>query len=196
MDFWSAFIEVLEIDALMFEQEHKRLKAVSKLPGEQRAAEMLKIHAERETAKSGEPIQVKPKRTFIKHPVEFEDVRESRKVNAVRETVLFDLSDEPLFSRKEPPAESATPDKIARVARHNFSVILRAMGGISQAEIAERMGVHPSTVSRLKSNGDLERACQILAACGFELPSEEKQLYDKTFVESLQVLVAAKLSRP
>jgi DNA-binding XRE family transcriptional regulator len=102
----------------------------------------------------------------------------------------------PAFSRAGSAfCKTTVNSSTLKLARDNYSTVLRAMGVLTQAEVAARMGVNPSTLSRLKSNGDHEQACLVLAACGVEIPSENRQLYDKAFVESLQFIAAANLNK-
>ncbi|MEX3614348.1 MAG: hypothetical protein VB141_11475 [Burkholderia gladioli] len=59
--------------------------------------------------------------------------------------------------------------------------------------IADAIGVSAATVSRFCTEGDLERACKVLAEAGLKAVPVEKQCYDKEDVAVLLHLARARL---
>jgi hypothetical protein len=76
---------------------------------------------------------------------------------------------------------------ITENARKNERVILQAFARVSQARIAEQMGVNDSTVSRFKDGG-LEHAAALLAACGLKVVPVEMQCFPREKVNALLTL--------
>lgn len=76
---------------------------------------------------------------------------------------------------------------IAENARKNERAILQAFARVSQARIAEQMGVHDSTVSRFKDGG-LEQAAALLAACGLKVVPVDMQCFPRDKVSALLTL--------
>jgi len=73
------------------------------------------------------------------------------------------------FSRMESFQLETVSPEIKERSRKNQSVILRAIDEVSAAAVAERMGVHDSTVSRFKSQGALNFAALLLASAGLKV---------------------------
>lgn len=63
--------------------------------------------------------------------------------------------------------DSVSPLMDART-RKTAAVILRALASTGQRTVAEAMGISETTVSRMKSDGDLQRMAQLLTALGFK----------------------------
>lgn len=81
------------------------------------------------------------------------------------------------FSRMEHfQLESVSPEILDR-SRKNSAVILRAIDAVTAATVAERMGVHDSTVSRFKSQGALNFAARLLAAAGLKVVPADAIVY-------------------
>lgn len=76
---------------------------------------------------------------------------------------------------------------IAENARKNERTILQAFARVSQARIAEQLGVNDSTVSRFKDGG-LEQAAALLAACGLKVVPDEMQCFPRDKVSALLTL--------
>jgi UDP-N-acetylenolpyruvoylglucosamine reductase len=76
---------------------------------------------------------------------------------------------------------------VAEIARKNASAVLQALARHSQTRIAEQIGVNDSAISRFK-DGDVERAAQILAACGLKVVPIDAVLYDRDKVSALLTL--------
>ncbi len=79
-------------------------------------------------------------------------------------------------------------------ARKNLTVLLRAIGNVSQVRMAERLGVDESTVSRMKSS-EFERIASVVAACGLKLVPEEQEVYEPGYLEKLRDVLSVELSR-
>jgi hypothetical protein len=77
-----------------------------------------------------------------------------------------------------PPAERA---------RKNEQVILHALASTGQTVLAQRMGVHESTISRLKDGG-IATFAAALAHLGMKVVPVGVQCFDPVYVESLREL--------
>lgn len=76
------------------------------------------------------------------------------------------------------------PDPDER-ARKNLAAILRGLSRAGQATLAAELHVSESTVSRMKSEGDLERVSKLLALCGLKIVPEDMRCYPPEYVEWL-----------
>lgn len=103
-----------------------------------------------------------------------------------------DQSDDPVFSRISFCSEEVSQDATV-IARKNMQAVLRKLQIVGQVNVAKRLGVNESGVTRYKQS-DLERAMLFLGALGIELPGEDKQLYETSVVEAMRVLAAANLA--
>lgn len=72
-------------------------------------------------------------------------------------------------------------------ARKNEQMILQALAGTGQAALAQRMGCHESTVSRMKDGG-IGQFAQALAHMGLKVVPAGVQCFDPVYVESLREL--------
>ena len=81
---------------------------------------------------------------------------------------------------------------IAATARKIESVVLAQLARVTQARIAEQIGVDGSQISRFK-DGDLERAAAILAACGLQVVPIDAVLYDRDTALALLTLARGRL---
>lgn len=79
-------------------------------------------------------------------------------------------------------------------ARKNLATILRALASVTQVRVAELMGVHESSISRLKQE-DFTRMAAILAACGLKAVPEDQEVWEPGYLESLRHLLAIELKR-
>lgn len=59
--------------------------------------------------------------------------------------------------------------KVSDRARKNAAVLLKRISEVKATNVARRMGVHESRISRWKSNGDLILACTLLAGVGLKI---------------------------
>lgn len=80
--------------------------------------------------------------------------------------------------------------EIAERARKNASAILRAVAAVKQVRVAELLGVSETTVSRLLSEGEMDRIGQVLAACRLKVVPETDPTVDADLLQSLAVLAA------
>lgn len=76
---------------------------------------------------------------------------------------------------------------IVENARKNERAILNAFARVSQARIAEQMGINDSQVSRFKDGG-LEHAAALLAACGLKVVPVDMQCFNREKVNALLTL--------
>jgi hypothetical protein len=74
-------------------------------------------------------------------------------------------------------------------ARKNEQVILQSLAATGQAALAQRMGCHESTVSRLKDGGITQFAAA-LAHMGLKVVPVGVQCFDPGYVEALRTLAA------
>ena len=86
---------------------------------------------------------------------------------------------------------SATPSELAR---KNLSGALHRISLAGQNRIAEEIGVSAPTVSRFCSEGDLERACKVLAAAGLKVVPIEYQCFPKKTVEAFMHLARERMN--
>lgn len=86
---------------------------------------------------------------------------------------------------------SAPPGELAR---KNLSVALREIARTGQNRIADEIGVSAPTVSRFCSEGDLERACKVLAAAGIKCVPIEYQCFPKNTVAAFMQLARERMN--
>lgn len=82
---------------------------------------------------------------------------------------------------------SSMSPAIAENARKNERTILQAFAKVSQARIAEQMGVNDSAISRFKDGG-LEHAATLLAACGLKVVPNDMHCFPRDKVHALLTL--------
>lgn len=73
-------------------------------------------------------------------------------------------------------------------ARKNETTILHALADVGQNNVAERLGVSESTVSRLKSNGEIENMAALLATMGLKVVRQAAEVYEHDYIEALRTL--------
>lgn len=81
-----------------------------------------------------------------------------------------------------------SPQILAR-ARKNASAIVNALANVSQVKVAELMGVHESTISKMKEV-ELDRMGAFLAACGLKAVPEDACAVDPKVLSALGALAA------
>lgn len=84
---------------------------------------------------------------------------------------------------------------IAERARKNHTAILQALAEVSQARVAELMGVSEATVSRIKSK-DLEEISAFIAACAIKCTPESLECWPKDYMRALHVLAGMQIQNP
>lgn len=72
-------------------------------------------------------------------------------------------------------------------ARKNMTAILRALAAVGQREVAARLGVNESTVSRMKDT-ELERIAALLSALDLKCVPASMQLIEPERINALRVL--------
>lgn len=73
-------------------------------------------------------------------------------------------------------------------ARKNETAILHALAEVSQKAVADRLGVSESTVSRMKSDGQIENMAGFLAAMGLKVVPERAETFDPAYIDALRTL--------
>ncbi|WP_063923108.1 type IV toxin-antitoxin system AbiEi family antitoxin domain-containing protein [Cupriavidus basilensis] len=80
------------------------------------------------------------------------------------------------------------------LARKNLTVSLHHIARTGQNRIAEEIGVSAPTISRFCSEGDLERACKVLAAAGIKCVPIEFQCFPKDTVAAFMQLARERMN--
>lgn len=78
-------------------------------------------------------------------------------------------------------------DKPASARKSEQKVLQRLMSE-GQRPVAEALGVHESTISRLKSDGELERICQMMEVLGLKVVDERVHEWDQETLEAMAQL--------
>jgi hypothetical protein len=73
----------------------------------------------------------------------------------------------------------------SETARKIHAAILQRLASYGQIRVAEALGVHESTVSRMKGD-DLERLARLLAALDLKVVPAEAKCYQPEFIEHLR----------
>lgn len=82
---------------------------------------------------------------------------------------------------------ASTPLLPAERGRKNESVILQCLASTGQAELAKAMGVHESTVSRMKDGG-ITTFAAALAHLGLKVVPVGMQCFQPDYVDALKTL--------
>lgn len=99
-------------------------------------------------------------------------------------------SEEIMFKRHSVPQLSNAQ---ACLSRNNFSLLLQKIDHVTETAIADVFQVHKSTVSRWKTEGDVEHMAQLLAALGLQVVPIE-HAFDPKVVQALMTLAGANLT--
>jgi len=75
----------------------------------------------------------------------------------------------------------------AERARKNEQSLLQGLARAGQRPVADALGVHESTISRMK-DGDIRRFAQLCAACGLKIVDERMKCYKPEVIESILTL--------
>lgn len=73
-------------------------------------------------------------------------------------------------------------------ARKNEQTILKHLSEAKQARVAEVVGVHESTISKMKGNGDFEKIGRLLSACGLKVVPVEFECHSPEWISALREL--------
>lgn len=85
------------------------------------------------------------------------------------------------------------PD-VAERSRKNESIILRRLASVGQAVVATGLGLHESSVSRMK-DGELERLSRLLAILGLKAVPIEMRCYPENEINAIFTLARQSLER-
>lgn len=72
-------------------------------------------------------------------------------------------------------------------ARQNYSAVLKALAEVSQKRVADLLNLSETGVSTYKSD-HLERACQMIAACGLRIVPTTEHSYEEEDIAALRRL--------
>ncbi|VCU70848.1 hypothetical protein PIGHUM_02927 [Pigmentiphaga humi] len=84
------------------------------------------------------------------------------------------------------PVSPADVESTRKIGARLYAEVLQRLAEVTQERAADFMDVSPSTISRAKE--DVERACQLMAALGFQLAPTDAGVVDQAeqmTVESL-----------
>lgn len=84
--------------------------------------------------------------------------------------------------------------EVTERSRKYLSLALQRIASVGQKTIADQLETSESTVSRFVS-GDLERACQLLAAIGLKVVPRELRCYAEQEIEAIFTLAKASMVR-
>ncbi len=84
---------------------------------------------------------------------------------------------------------------ISERTRKNFSTILQGLASAGQASVSRHLGVSESTVSRMKSEGELEDLAKLLAACGLKVVPQGYRCAKPEIIEAAMVFARAAMNR-
>jgi hypothetical protein len=84
-------------------------------------------------------------------------------------------------------------DQMERSHKNECS-ILKALSNISQVAVASRIGVHESTVCKLK-DGDIKKFSAFLAACDLKVVPREYKCIDPKKAQAMVTLYEAAMSK-
>lgn len=83
---------------------------------------------------------------------------------------------------------------IEESARKIHAAILRALADTSQKRVADALGVHESTISRMKqAGGEFEETARMLALLGLKVVAAGDLTYKPEMIEALHTLAKAGL---
>ncbi|ENZ6583709.1 hypothetical protein ACV9W1_000243 [Acinetobacter baumannii] len=95
---------------------------------------------------------------------------------------------------------SKVSTELSASARNSITRVLRILANSNNSQIAEKLGLDPTTFSRFKNdkknNGltDLETLCVILDKLGLKVIPESYECYDKKFVEAIFFLARMQIT--
>ena len=82
----------------------------------------------------------------------------------------------------------------AESARKNAAAILRGLSSVGQASVAKSLELSESAVSRMKSEGDIDRFAAMLALCGLKIVPATMQCYRPETLNALHTLAQERLN--
>lgn len=88
----------------------------------------------------------------------------------------------------------ALSPEIAERARKNRSTIFEGLSSVGQVEVARRLGIVESTLSKMKGD-ELEKAAQVMAAAGLKVVPVAYRCVDPRYMEAILVLAGQQIDR-
>lgn len=102
-------------------------------------------------------------------------------------------ADDVLFSRNLNPTLAVSPDVESRT-RKNYSLILNHLSAAKQSHVADSLGIHESTISKWKENGELERMARFLAVIDLQVAAKDDRLYKPAEIEAAFILLRGQMN--
>ncbi|EPQ3638093.1 helix-turn-helix domain-containing protein [Acinetobacter baumannii] len=96
---------------------------------------------------------------------------------------------------------SKVSTELSARARNEVSRVLQALASSNQSQVAEQLGIDPSTITRLKTdkknNGlnEIEMFCELLSLLGLKVVPKDYQSIDKERVAALLVMSKSWMNR-
>ncbi len=100
-------------------------------------------------------------------------------------------NDDVLYSRTPTVPVSA---EIQERSRKNETLILNRLAVVKQSVIAELIGVHETSVNKMKEKGDFARIALILAGLGLKAVPVAMKCYDPVQMDAIFALAKARLN--
>lgn len=76
----------------------------------------------------------------------------------------------------------------------NLSAILQKLSSVGQTHVAQKMGIHESTISRMK-DGEIEKISVFLSALGLKVVAEDMKVYPDDQIAALFTLLRGHMNR-
>lgn len=77
-------------------------------------------------------------------------------------------------------------------ARKNHATILTGLARVGQVTVAEGLGIHESTVSKMKDS-DLAQSARLLSLCGLKVVPAEWRCVDPKYMDAILTLAGQQL---
>lgn len=90
---------------------------------------------------------------------------------------------------------TAESHEITERSRKNESTILQGLQSAGQVHVAAAMGVSESTVSRMKSEGEIRRIGTLLAACGLKAVPKDYRCAKPEVIDAYLTIARAALNQ-
>lgn len=102
-----------------------------------------------------------------------------------------DNNDDVLYSRTPTvPVSAETKER----SRKNETLILNRLAAVGQNTVADIIGVHESSVNKMKERGDFARLALILAGLGLKAVPVTMKCYDPVQMDAIFALAKARLN--
>lgn len=73
----------------------------------------------------------------------------------------------------------------SETARKTRAALLRGLASVGQSNVAQALGISETTVSRWKSDGEIDRISALLDLCGLKATPKDHKCYPPEYVEWL-----------